>query len=61
MNKKLTLQDKAIRAIKEAVKEAIDFHLMAGRPIAVWKDGKVQYISRRHATSKAPTSRKRKT
>ena len=36
-----SLQDKAYRALKEAVAEVVEQHRQAGRPLAVWKNGKV--------------------
>ncbi len=42
--KKLTLQDKAMLALKEAVKEVVERHKKERRPLAAWKNGKVVYI-----------------
>ena len=41
MKKRLSIQDKAFIALKEAVKEVIQRHKKTGRPLFVWKDGKV--------------------
>lgn len=45
MKKRLSLQDKALLALKEAVREVIQRHKKSGRPLAIWEDGKVKYIS----------------
>lgn len=42
---KKALQAKAFRALKEAVKEVIEEHRRSGRPLAVWRNGKVAMIS----------------
>jgi hypothetical protein len=45
MKKKLSLQDKAELAMKEAIKEVVARHKKTGRPLAVWEKGKVVRIS----------------
>jgi len=45
MKKRLSLQDKAELAMKEAVREVIEKHKKSGRPLSVWKNGKVVYVS----------------
>jgi len=45
MKKRLTLQKKAELALKEAVRKVVEHHKKTGRPLAVWKDGKVAMIS----------------
>ena len=45
MKKKLTLHDKAFRALKKAVRGVVKRHQESGRPLAVWKNGKVVRIS----------------
>jgi hypothetical protein len=47
MKKRLSLHDKAILAMREAVKEVIERHKKENRPLAVWgwKAHKVIYIS----------------
>ena len=45
LKKRLTLQDKAMLALKEAVHEVIERHKKTGRPLPVWKNNKVTYIS----------------
>lgn len=42
---KKTLQTKALKALREAVREVIAQHKRAGRPLAVWRNGKVAKIS----------------
>ena len=58
MNKKnsakLTLGQKAEKALKEAVRDVIRKHKNDGLPLVVWKDGKVvkippQKMKRRHS------------
>ena len=45
MKKRMSLQDKAEVALKKAVREVVKEHKKTGRPLAVWKDGKVVRIS----------------
>ena len=45
MKKRKSLQDKAMLALKEAVKGVIARHKKTGRPLAVWENGKVRRIS----------------
>jgi len=45
MKKRLSLQDKAFKALKEAVREVVKRHAETGRPLAIWKNGKVVYVS----------------
>ena len=44
MKKRLTLQDKAVIALKEAVKKVVRQAKKDKQPLAVWKDGKVVQI-----------------
>jgi len=44
MKKRMSLQDKAEAALKEAVRKVIERHKKTGRPLPVWKNGKVAYI-----------------
>ena len=44
MKKRKSLQDKAILALKKAIKEVVERHKKAGRPLAIWEDGKVKRI-----------------
>ena len=41
MKKRRSLQDKAMIALKEAVKEVVEHHKKTGRPLVVWENGKV--------------------
>lgn len=41
MAKRDTLQIKAERALKEAVREVIEEHRRTGRPVVIWRNGKV--------------------
>ncbi len=47
MKKRLTLHDKAMLAMREAVKGVIEQHKKEKRPLAVWdrKNSKVKFIS----------------
>ncbi len=40
-----TLHSKAEAALKEAVKEIIEHHKHTGRPLAIWQNGKVVWVS----------------
>ena len=44
MKKRLSLQDKAELALKEAVREVVERHIREGRSLAVWQNGKVVEI-----------------
>jgi hypothetical protein len=50
MKKRLSLQDKAEIAMREAVLKVIERHKKDGRPLAVWDNGKVRYISAAEAS-----------
>lgn len=41
----MTLQDKAEAAMKSAVREVVENHKKSGRPLSVWRNGKVMRIS----------------
>ena len=45
MKKRKSLQDKAVIALKQAVKEVVERHKKAGRSIAIWEDGKVKRVA----------------
>lgn len=45
MKKSLSLQDKALLALKEAVKGVVEQHKKTNRPLAIWKNGKLVKIS----------------
>lgn len=40
-----SLHSKASAALTEAVKEVIENHKLSGRPLVIWKDGKVKWVS----------------
>lgn len=42
---KKALQAKAFKALKEAVHEVVEEHKRNGRPLAVWRNGKVMKVS----------------
>lgn len=42
---KKALQAKAFKALKEAVREVVEEHRRTGRPLAVWRNGKVMKVS----------------
>lgn len=44
MKKRITLQDKAELAMKKAIEQVIERHKKSGRPLAVWKNGKLRRI-----------------
>jgi len=44
MKKRRSLQDKAMLALKEAVREVVERHKKTGRRLAVWENGKVKRI-----------------
>ena len=43
--KRMTLQDKAEAAMKEAVRQVVERHKKTGRPLAVWENGKTVRIA----------------
>ena len=42
---KKTLQEKALKALKEAVREVVERHKLSGRPLAIWKNGRVTQVT----------------
>ena len=52
MKRRLSLQDKAFSALKEAVREVIERHKETGRSLAVWQNGKVVRMSAKEASRK---------
>lgn len=44
MKKRMTILDKAEAAMKVAIKKVVRRHRKEGRPLSVWKDGKVVRI-----------------
>jgi hypothetical protein len=47
MKKRMSLQDKAMEALQEAVQEVVRDHNKNGRPLSVWKNGKAVRVSPR--------------
>jgi len=45
MKKRMSLQDKAMAAMRKAVRQVVEQHKKTGRSLAVWKNGKVVRIS----------------
>jgi hypothetical protein len=45
MKKRMSLHDKAKAAIKEAVRDVVERHRKTGRPLVIWKNGRVARIS----------------
>jgi len=44
MRKRMTILDKAELAMKEAIRKVVKEHKRDGRPLMVWKDGKVKKL-----------------
>ncbi len=42
---KLSLTEKAMRALTEAVEEVVADHRRRAKPLAVWRDGKAVWVS----------------
>ncbi len=42
--KRLSILDKAEIAMKQAIKKVVAQHKKDGRPLSVWKDGKVKKV-----------------
>jgi hypothetical protein len=49
---KKTLQIKAFKALKKAIRGVIEEHKRTGRPLSVWRNGKVVKISASQALRK---------
>lgn len=45
MKKRMSLQDKAEAALKEAVRGVVERHKKSGRSLAVWENGRTVRIS----------------
>ena len=45
MKRRKSLQDKAMLALKEAVKGVVERHKRTDRPLVVWRNGKTVRIS----------------
>jgi NCAIR mutase (PurE)-related protein len=54
MKKNLSLQDKAVLALKEAVRGVVENHKRTGRPLVVWKNGKVVKVRASSLSRKTP-------
>ena len=50
--KSLTMTEKALQALRDAVAKVVEDHRRSGRPLAVWRDGKA--VSVAAAKLKAP-------
>ncbi len=48
-----SLHDKAKAAIKEAIREVIKHHKQTGRPLAIWRNGKVAWVSANQLSRKS--------
>jgi hypothetical protein len=35
---------RVLRALREAVQEALQKHKLAGNPVAIWKNGRVEWV-----------------
>lgn len=46
------LQAGAVKSLKRAVKKAIAAHIAAGVPAAIWRNGRVVYITGKRSKSK---------
>lgn len=44
MTKQKTVQDKAMLALRQAVRGVVERHKKSGRPLTVWENGKVVRI-----------------
>jgi hypothetical protein len=49
----LSMTEKAMRALSDAVAKVVEEHRRQGRPMAVWRDGKAVWISAREARLEA--------
>lgn len=54
---KKTLQAKAFKALKEAVREVVEQHKRSGRLLSVWRNGKVVRIPAGVALRRKNTAR----
>ena len=45
MKKRMTILDKAEAAMKKAVREVVADHKKSGRPLSIWKNGRVVKVS----------------
>ena len=35
---------RTLRALRKAVREALQFHKRAGNPVAIWRNGRVEWV-----------------
>ena len=52
----LPMEVRAEMALKEAVEEVMDDHIGSGRPIHIWRDGKVVEVSAEELRAQRPPS-----
>lgn len=45
MKKRKSIQDKAVLALRQAVREVVERHRKTGRPLAIWEHGKVKRVA----------------
>jgi hypothetical protein len=43
--KELSLTEKAVKALTDAVAKVVEDHRQRGKPLAVWRDGQVVWLS----------------
>ena len=56
MKKRLSLQDKAELAMKEAVAEVVERHRKSGRPLTGWANGKLTRVSAASVSRRSSSS-----
>lgn len=44
MKKRLTIQDKAMLAMRKAIRGVVARHKKSGRPMSIWEDGRVKRV-----------------
>ena len=45
MKREISIQDKAVLAMKSAIRQVVEEHKKSGRPLAIWKNGKMVRVS----------------
>ena len=45
MKRGISIQDKAVLAMKSAIRQVVEAHKKSGRPLAIWKNGKMVRVS----------------
>jgi len=53
MKKRMTLHEKAMEAMKIAVKNVVLEHKKSGRPLAIWKNGRVALVSAKKISARS--------